>query len=81
MKKPLYLRNDIRTFQRKGKYLKIVKKEGDFIIGLRHINALYLSNSIVVRLKDLADLGLKIPVFIVDNRGYILVRIGPEELE
>ena len=78
MKKRLVLRSETLALKFKEEYLKLKKRDNDYIISLRYISELYIFEGISVSLRTCRKIAKFVPVYIIDARGRIVARLCRE---
>ncbi len=82
MKKILILKEHDTKLTIHPKYLDIRTLKGSYIVAFSHIKMIYLNKAISIDLKSCYALCCKIPLFIIDQNGYIIAefkRLDKEE--
>lgn len=59
-------------------YLFLQSFEEDRVIGFRHIKAIYLNKALALDIGECYKMMQKVPLFIIDEHGYILARLQEE---
>lgn len=59
-------------------YLGIKTPKGSRVIGLRHIEAVYLNKAIHIDIGECYKIMTQVPLYIIDEHGYILARLREE---
>lgn len=59
-------------------YLSLKSFEEDRVIGFRHIKAIYLNKALALDIGECYKMMQKVPLFIIDEHGYILARLQEE---
>ena len=62
-------------------YLSLESFEGDQIIGFRHIKAVYLNKALALDIGECYKIMQRVPLFLIDEHGYILAELKAEQKE
>jgi len=74
-KKILILREPHTKITAYAEYLHIKNITRSYVISFIHIERIYLSKSIDTSLSTCYELSIKVPLFIIDQHGYILAEL------
>ncbi len=62
-----------------AEYLEFERDGTRRIVAYRHLRALYLYEGVDVSLSDLVRMAVRVPLYLIDRRGYVVAQVRPVE--
>lgn len=78
MKRSIIVKDSEVRIRVEQDYLSLESFEGDQVIGFRHIKAVYLNKALALDIGECYKIMQRVPLFIIDEHGYILARLVEE---
>lgn len=78
MKKNIIIKDSSITITVSKEHLIFKSFNGDSVVGFRHIEALYLNKAIEIGMNECYKIMCHVPLYLIDEHGYILARLKEE---